>query len=89
MTSSRPTDLRSTLHSIAERAAYLCEADDAAILRVEDDHFWVSSHYGSLSPVSVGQPFPIREDWVSGRALTERTAVNVRDMLSSSTLRLR
>ena len=60
MTNSRPADLQSTLRYVVERAAHLCEADDAVILRVEDDHFRVASHYGSLSAVSVGQPFQIR-----------------------------
>jgi len=84
MTSSRPTDLQSALRSVAESAAHLCEADDAVILRVEDDHFCVASHYGALSTVSIGQPFPIRSDWPSGRALIGRAAVDVRDMVLES-----
>ena len=68
MTSNRSADLGWTLNSVAESAARLCDADDAVILRVEDDHLCVAGHYGSLSPVTVGQPVPIRNDWLSGRA---------------------
>ena len=52
MTSSRSADLHSTLNSVAERAARLCEADDTIILRTEDDHFCVAAHYGCLSALS-------------------------------------
>ena len=37
----------------------------------------MAAHYGCLSAVLVGQPFPIRKDWLSGRAFTEQVAVNV------------
>src|SRR5215813_10115071 len=84
MTSSRPNNLQSTLHSVAETAARLCEADDTVILRAEDDHFCVASHYGSLPALEIGQRFPIQSNWLSGLALKERSVVDVHDMMLES-----
>src|SRR5690242_15720191 len=84
MISNRSADLGWTLNSVAESAARLCDADDAVILRIEEDHLCVASHYGSLSTVSIGQPFPIRNDWLSGRTFNERATVNVCDMALES-----
>ena len=64
----------------SRKCPHLCEADDAVILRVEDDHFCVASHYGSLSTISRGQAIPIRGDWLSGRVFKQRATINVRDV---------
>jgi len=70
MTSTRPSDLQSTLRAVAEGAANVCEADDTVILRVERDCLLLVSHCGGLSPVEVGEYLPIGADRVSGQAIS-------------------
>ena len=48
---SSPTDIQPVLNTVAENAARLCEANDAAIWRAERDKFWLAASHGSL-PVS-------------------------------------
>ena len=44
---SSPTDIQPVLDMVAENAARLCEANDAAIMRVDGDQFWLVASYGS------------------------------------------
>ncbi|HXH84185.1 MAG TPA: GAF domain-containing protein, partial [Candidatus Tectomicrobia bacterium] len=79
--SSSPTDLQPVLEAVAENAARLCGANDAQILRVEDEF---------LRPVAAYGPIPfaqrrvekraISRGWVTGRAVVDRRTVHVHDL---------
>ena len=48
MIARAPADLQSVLDAIAERAAQLCDAADAAVYRVDGDIFCCASHFGPI-----------------------------------------
>src|SRR5262252_18031 len=60
MIASSPTDLQSVLDTIAERAAKLCDAEDAAIFRVDGDFLRLVAHFG---------PIPMQMLWVRASSL--------------------
>ena len=45
---SSPTDIQPVLDVVAENAAKLCDATDAAIWRADGDKFWLVASYGSI-----------------------------------------
>ena len=49
---SSPTDIQPVLDVVAETAARLCNATDAAIIRVEGESLKTVANYGSLSAAS-------------------------------------
>jgi signal transduction histidine kinase len=76
--SNSPTDVRSVLQAIAESAARLLNVTDTQIMRVEGDALRVVAKHGPL-PNWVGAR-PINRNWVAGRALVDRTTVQVADL---------
>jgi GAF domain-containing protein len=80
--SSSPADLQRLLHAVAERAAYLCDANDAVIVRVDGDVFRLAAHYGTLTTITSEEPIPIQRDLASGRAIIDRRVVHVPDVLT-------
>ena len=80
MIARAPTDLQSVLDAIAERAAKLCDAEDAAIFRVDGNFssrcaLWHRSPWQMLSARAAS--------WIghaSGRAIIDRQTVHVPDL---------
>src|SRR5215831_13631236 len=76
--SNSPTDVRSVLQAIAESAARLLNVTDAQIMRVEGDALRLVAKHGPL-PNWVGVR-PINRNRVAGRAVVDRTTVQVADL---------
>ena len=77
------TDIQPVLDVVAENAAKLCDATDAAIWRADGDKFWLVASYGSI-------PIHRREEFRSmnrrgplGRAMIDRETIHIHDLSSS------
>jgi signal transduction histidine kinase/HAMP domain-containing protein len=78
--SSSPTDLQPVLDAVAERAARLCDANDALILRVEGDLLRLVASYGPLGEHGRPGDRSVSRDWVTGRAVVDRRTIHVPDL---------
>jgi GAF domain-containing protein len=78
--SNSPTDLQSALGAIAESAARLLDVAGAEISRVEGDGLRLMAKHGSFPQRPVGSIRPINRNWVTGRAVVDRTTVHVLDL---------
>jgi len=84
---SSPTDVTPVLRGVAERAARLCDADDARILVARDG---MLHHEASFSPGGTGEvdeSLAIDRRFVSGRALVDRAPVQVADLAAPEAAR--
>jgi two-component system, NtrC family, sensor kinase len=77
---SSPTDVEPVLAAIAESACGLCDAYDAVVLLRNRDDLHVGAHYGSI-PLKL-ERWPISRHSFTGRAVTDRETVHIRDPLS-------
>ncbi len=79
--SASPTDVQPVLEAIAERAARLCDASAASMYLIDGTMLRrLASRGPSPDPVSTVDELPINRDSISGRALLDRTTLQVRDM---------
>ena len=77
---SSPTDLQPVLDAVAERAARLCEANDAQIHLSNGEVIRVAACHGEIPHVELGVERPVSRDLVNGRAILERRTVHVHDL---------
>ncbi|HEX2390920.1 MAG TPA: GAF domain-containing protein, partial [Casimicrobiaceae bacterium] len=83
--SSSPTDVQPVLDAIAERAARLCDASAASMYLTDGEVLrHLASKGPSPDPVSHVEVLPIDRQSLSGRALLERRAIQVPDMLAEA-----
>jgi GAF domain-containing protein len=71
---SSPNDIQPVLDTVAENAARLCDATDAAIWRADGENLQSAAHYG---------PVPLLEQqrhWPAGRAVIDRQTIHVDDL---------
>ena len=72
-----PTDIQPVLDVVAENAARLCDATDAAIIRVEGESLKTVANYGSLSAAS--DP-PFDRVSIPARAIIDRETIHIHDL---------
>src|SRR5262249_2391048 len=80
--SDSPTDSTSTLGAIAESIARLIGVTDANILRLEGNALTSVAKYGPAPQWPLGTTRTVNRDWVTGRAVADRTVVHVADLQS-------
>ena len=73
-------DAELALQAIAESAARLLDVTDAEILGVEGDVLRLVAKHGPSRRWPIGSARPINRDWVSGRAVVDRTIVHIPDL---------
>jgi two-component system, NtrC family, sensor kinase len=78
---SSPTDVGPVLNAIVESACDLCEADDAIVHLRDGDDLRYAAHRGSL-PVGMHKR-AITRNFVSGRAVIDKTPIHLPDVFSS------
>jgi signal transduction histidine kinase len=86
MIARSPIELQPVLDAIAERAAKLCDAEDAAIVRVDGNFLRLATHFGPI-PMSdaLGESRVIDRDRPSGRAIADRQTIHVHDLRAAET----
>jgi GAF domain-containing protein len=79
--SNSPRDLQAALEKISETAAQLLDVKDAEIMRVEGDALRLLAKHGPMRQFwPLGDLRPINRNWVTGRAVVDRTIIHVPDL---------
>src|SRR5215467_241300 len=77
---SSHTDVQPVLDAVAERAARLCDANDAQVFRLEGDFHHRVAFFGSTPGPESTELFPVNPDTVRGRSILQRRSIHVHDM---------
>src|SRR6478672_9254921 len=78
---SRSTsDVGGILETIAKSAAKLIDVKDVEILQLEGDNLRSLARYGAAPQWPLGTSRPIGRDWIAGRAVIDRSVVQVDDL---------
>ena len=81
MIARAPADIQAVLDGIAERAAKLCDAEDAAIFRVDGNLLLSAAHFGPVPMVyAVGEGRVFDRGIPAGRAVIDRQTIHVPDL---------
>ena len=81
MIARAPADIQAVLDGIAERAARLCDAEDAAIFRVDGNLLLSAAHFGPVPMVyAVGEGRVFDRGIPAGRAVIDRQTIHVPDL---------
>src|SRR5262249_52964838 len=81
MIARSPTDLQSVLDGIAERAARLCDAEDAAIFRRDGNFLRLVAHFGPIPMAeAVGEGRVLDRGSPAGRAVIDCQTIHVQDL---------
>ena len=84
MIARAPADIQTVLDGIAERAAKLCAAEDAAIFRVAGDLLLSAAHFGPVPMVyTVGEGRVFDRGIPAGRAVIDRQTIHVPDLTAA------
>src|SRR5262249_37341242 len=78
---SSPTDIQPVLDVVAENAARLCDASDAAIWRADGDGYRLAASHGSVPVLaSRNEIRPLVRSRVPGRAMLDRDTIHIHDL---------
>ena len=77
-----PADLAPILEAIADRAARLCESQDARIFLVDGNVLRCVAGFGDV-PIEIDPIRPVTRGLVIGRAVIDRTVVHVDDLAAA------
>jgi len=88
-------DLQAVLDTVVERAAQLCDAQQAWLRRIEGDEFRFSAYYGASPALRAmfeevraqGEHAAIDYAGMGGRAILERRPIHVHDVTADTDLR--
>ena len=79
---SSPTDIQPVLDVVAQNAARLCDATDAAIWRTDGDKFWLVASHGSIPIPRPDEARSMTRGKYVGRAMIDRETIHIQDVSS-------
>jgi GAF domain-containing protein/anti-sigma regulatory factor (Ser/Thr protein kinase) len=75
-----PGNAQAVLDSIAQSAARLLNVPEAEIMRVDGQSLTLVTKHGLSPQWPIGSSRPINREWVTGRAIVDRSTIHVADL---------